>query len=86
MLGIDASDLAIHQARFNARMNDLQGIVNFACGDVFDLLPDFEKKGKQFDVVILDPVSYTHLDVYKRQIWTDLIRFKCPGTRFIQRM
>lgn len=59
MLGIDASDLAIHQAMFNARMNDLQGIVNFACGDVFDLLPDFEKKGKQFDVVILDPPAFT---------------------------
>ena len=43
----------------NARMNDLQGIVNFACGDVFDLLPDFEKKGKQFDVVILDPPAFT---------------------------
>lgn len=59
VLGIDASDLAIHQAMFNARMNDLQGIVNFACGDVFDLLPDFEKKGKQFDVVILDPPAFT---------------------------
>lgn len=59
VLGIDASDLAIHQAMFNARMNDMQGIVQFACGDVFDLLPDFEKKGKQFDVVILDPPAFT---------------------------
>ena len=44
MLGIDASDLAIHQAMFNARMNDLQGIVNFACGDVFDRFRILRKK------------------------------------------
>ena len=59
VLGIDASDLAIHQAMFNARMNDLQGIVNFACGDVFDLLPELEQKGEKFDVVILDPPAFT---------------------------
>lgn len=47
VLGIDASDFAIHQAMLHARMNDLQGVVQFACGDVFDLLPDFEKMGKK---------------------------------------
>ena len=57
--GLDASDLAIHQATFNARMNGLQDTVQFACADVFDMLPAFEKKGKQFDVVILDPPAFT---------------------------
>lgn len=59
VLGMDASDLAIHQATFNARMNGLQDTVQFACADVFDMLPAFEKKGKQFDVVILDPPAFT---------------------------
>ena len=59
VLGLDASDLAIHQATFNARMNGLQDTVQFACADVFDMLPAFEKKGKQFDVVILDPPAFT---------------------------
>ena len=67
---------------------------SFQCADVFDLLPQLERQGEKFDVVILDPpaftksrnsvknavkgyreinlrglkpVSYTHLDVYKRQ-------------------
>lgn len=59
VMGLDASDLAIHQAAFNARMNGLEDTVHFACADVFDMLPAFEKKGKQFDVVILDPPAFT---------------------------
>ena len=30
--------------------------------------PEYNKSVRDFDMVTLDPVSYTHLDVYKRQV------------------
>jgi 23S rRNA (cytosine1962-C5)-methyltransferase len=33
--------------------------VKFLCADIFDLLPEYEKQGEQFDVVILDPPAFT---------------------------
>ena len=59
VLGVDASELAIAQARENAALNGLESTVSFECRDVFDLLPELESKGEQFDVVILDPPAFT---------------------------
>ena len=59
VLGVDASQLAIDQAEENARLNGLEGRVHFLCADVFELLPELEKKGEKFDVVILDPPAFT---------------------------
>ena len=59
VLGVDASDLGVKQAEENARLNDLEDTVKFQCADVFDLLPQMEKDGEQFDVVILDPPAFT---------------------------
>lgn len=59
VLGIDASELAVNQARENAALNNLQDIVKFECRDVFELLPELEQKGEKFDVVILDPPAFT---------------------------
>lgn len=59
VLGVDASQLGIDQARENAKLNGLEDRVAFQCADVFDLLPELEKKGEQFDVVILDPPAFT---------------------------
>ena len=59
VLGVDASDLGVKQAEENARLNGLEDIVKFQCADVFDLLPQLEKDGEQFDVVILDPPAFT---------------------------
>ncbi len=56
---MDASELAVSQARENAKLNGLENIVHFQCADVFDLLPELEKKGEKFDVVILDPPAFT---------------------------
>ena len=55
----NASELAVSQARENAKLNGLENIVHFQCADVFDLLPELEKKGEKFDVVILDPPAFT---------------------------
>ena len=59
VLGVDASELAIAQARENAVLNGLEDTVSFECRDVFDLLPELESKGERFDVVILDPPAFT---------------------------
>lgn len=59
VLGVDASALAVEQARENARLNHLEDRVRFQCEDVFELLPRLEQEGQQFDVVILDPPAFT---------------------------
>lgn len=58
VIGADASETAIRQARENARLNGLEEVVEFRCEDVFDLLPELERQGKRFDVVILDPPAF----------------------------
>lgn len=58
VLGVDASQLAVDQARINAELNGLSDRVKFQCADVFDLLPELERQGEQFDVVILDPPAF----------------------------
>ena len=57
--GVDASELAVHQAEDNAKLNGLEDRVKFICEDVFELLPELEKKGEKYDVVILDPPAFT---------------------------
>lgn len=59
VLGIDASQLAVDQARKNAALNGLEDRVHFECGDVFDFLPRLEQDGHRFDLVILDPPAFT---------------------------
>lgn len=59
VLGVDASELGVAQATENARLNNLSDRVTFQCADVFELLPELEKEGEQFDVVILDPPAFT---------------------------
>ena len=59
VIGVDASELGVHQADLNAKLNGLENTVRFTCADVFDLLPELEKKGEKFDVVILDPPAFT---------------------------
>ena len=59
VLGVDASELAVEQARENARLNHLEDTVTFQCADVFELLPQLEASQEKYDVVILDPPAFT---------------------------
>ena len=59
VLGVDASELAIAQAKENARLNGLEEKAEFICADVFELLPELERRGEKYDVVILDPPAFT---------------------------
>ena len=56
--GIDASELAIEQARVNSELNGFQN-TTFEVADVFDYLVDKQKEGKLYDVIILDPPAFT---------------------------
>lgn len=59
VLGVDASQTGVKQAEENAQLNGLSEIVKFQCADVFELLPELEKTGESFDLVILDPPAFT---------------------------
>ena len=59
VLGIDVSQHAIDCARKNAELNNLQDTVKFECHNAFDVLGEWSREGKQFDVVILDPPAFT---------------------------
>ena len=59
VLGIDVSEHAIECAKANAKLNNLQDIVKFECHNAFDVLGNWSREGKQFDVVILDPPAFT---------------------------
>ena len=50
VLGVDASELGVAQARNNAEQNGLSDVVEFTCADVFELLPELEQRGERYDV------------------------------------
>ncbi|MBM4167888.1 MAG: class I SAM-dependent rRNA methyltransferase [Ignavibacteria bacterium] len=55
---IDISEAAIARSRVNTTLNHLNGIA-YHIGDVFDELNAMREQKRQFDVVILDPPSFT---------------------------
>ncbi|MHC1719427.1 MAG: class I SAM-dependent rRNA methyltransferase [Clostridiaceae bacterium] len=59
VLGIDISRLAIEEASRNAELNNLSDIVKFECHNAFDVLHQWVKDGRRYDVVILDPPAFT---------------------------
>ena len=70
VLSVDASETAILQAQRNAERNgfcrrdggtfeDVRSSITYLTADVFDLLPELEKSGKTYDMVILDPPAFT---------------------------
>ena len=59
VLGLDASELGVEQARKNAILNGLSDTVHFECVDVFEKLPQLEEAKEKFDVIILDPPAFT---------------------------
>jgi 23S rRNA (cytosine1962-C5)-methyltransferase len=66
VLGLDVSDQAVERARINAGLNGLDTRCIFQAGNAFDLLKAWGKKGRKFDVVMLDPPAFTksrsHID------------------------
>ncbi len=56
---VDVSESAIELARANARLNGLEGRMDFIACDVFELLPKLIDERAHYDLVILDPPAFT---------------------------
>ncbi len=59
VLGIDISENAVAQANRNAALNKLDHIVKFEAMNAFDVLKNWGKEGRKYDVVMLDPPAFT---------------------------
>ena len=56
--GIDASELAIEQAKANSALNNFNN-TEFEVADVFDYLTQKQQENARYDVIILDPPAFT---------------------------
>jgi 23S rRNA (cytosine1962-C5)-methyltransferase len=56
VVGVEISATAIAAARSNAERNNVE--VEWREADVFDFLPSEERRGAQYDLIILDPPSF----------------------------
>lgn len=59
VLGLDISQNAIDMCNKNAALNGLENVCSFVCVNAFDVLKEWTKEGKQWDVVMLDPPSFS---------------------------
>jgi 23S rRNA (cytosine1962-C5)-methyltransferase len=59
VLGLDISQGAVDMCNKNAALNGLEKVCRFECVNAFDVLKEWSKEGKQWDVVMLDPPSFT---------------------------
>ena len=56
---VEISEPAIARARVNAELNGLSGKIEFKCVNAFDMLKKSDADKRQFDVIILDPPTFT---------------------------
>ena len=56
---MDISENAVQQATKNAELNGLGNFCRFEAANAFDVLKQWSKEGKQYDVVMLDPPAFT---------------------------
>ncbi len=59
VLGLDISANAVEQANQNAKLNKLESICRFETANAFDVLKQWAKEEKKYDVVMLDPPAFT---------------------------
>jgi 23S rRNA (cytosine1962-C5)-methyltransferase len=59
VLGLDISANAVEQANKNALLNGVQDRCRFETANAFDVLKQWGKDGRQYDVVMLDPPAFT---------------------------
>ncbi|OZV69975.1 class I SAM-dependent rRNA methyltransferase [Winogradskyella aurantia] len=55
---VDISKQALEMAKENAKLNPFSGVHDTIVGDAFEVMKNLIIKGKQFDVVIIDPPSF----------------------------
>lgn len=59
VLGLDISPSAVELANKNAELNGLADRCRFEAVNAFDVLKQWSKEGRQYDVVMLDPPAFT---------------------------
>jgi 23S rRNA (cytosine1962-C5)-methyltransferase len=59
VLGLDISANAIQQAIQNSELNGVQDICRFETANAFDILKQWARENRQYDVVMLDPPAFT---------------------------
>jgi 23S rRNA (cytosine1962-C5)-methyltransferase len=59
VLGLDISENAVAQANKNAALNNLDHICKFQTMNAFDVLKQWGKENRRWDVVMLDPPAFT---------------------------
>lgn len=59
VLGLDISENAVAQATRNAALNGYETVCRFEAVNAFDVLKAWAKEGRKYDVVMLDPPSFT---------------------------
>ncbi len=59
VLGLDISENAVKTARRNAELNGLQDICKFDAVNAFDVLKQWGKDNRRYDVVMIDPPAFT---------------------------
>lgn len=59
VLGIDISENAVAQANKNAALNGVADRCRFEAMNAFDVLKKWEREGRKYDVVMLDPPAFT---------------------------
>jgi 23S rRNA (cytosine1962-C5)-methyltransferase len=57
VIALDASDEALARGAVNAAINGMDNI-EWVAGDAFDLLPEWGRQGRRFDVVVVDPPAF----------------------------
>ncbi len=55
---VDISQQALNLAKRNAQLNAVEGRHVTLCGDAFEVLESLARRGKQFDIVVIDPPSF----------------------------
>jgi 23S rRNA (cytosine1962-C5)-methyltransferase len=56
---VEISDQAVARARKNTELNGLTGKIEFVCANVFDVLKKYDGEKRQYDVIVLDPPTFT---------------------------
>ncbi|TCK69018.1 23S rRNA (cytosine1962-C5)-methyltransferase [Winogradskyella wandonensis] len=68
---LDISKQALDMAVENGKLNDYQGIHKTISGDAFQEMEDLIKRGKRYDVVVIDPPSFvkqkSEIDLAKKK-------------------
>lgn len=59
VLGLDISEKAVDIARRNAELNGFEDVCQFQAVNAFDVLKQWVKDGKRYDVVMIDPPAFT---------------------------